>query len=194
MSQNSSLLSLPLELFLIVSTHLDVTDIENLAMTCKDMSNFVRRVFVTRVVMPLSEHSMAQLGGSSGRCVLSLASSVNIRLWGERGYEEMLKKMNLKFVKNVKFVGNNYSVGFGEGEGLISGYKSIMENIFLCKKFVRKLDISIDSSEECYRQLDRLKEMPCLEELCLRSSGLRAQFNETMPEDRTLNRAFRSQP
>jgi len=125
-----------------------------------------------------------QVSGSRGRYVLSLTSSLNIRLWEEGEYEAILNKMNLTYVKHVKFVGNNYSVGCSGGGGLINGYKSIMENVFLCKQYVRKLDISIDSSEECSMLLNRLKEMPCLEELCLRSSGFIAQWNQTRP---TLN-------
>merc|ERR1712013_267662 len=122
--------------------------------------------FVPRVVLPLSEKNMELL---EDRFVLSLSSNVNIRLWGvSHEFEDILKKMNLSHVKEVKFVGNNYSVC---GGGLTSIYKKTLGNIFLCKKFIRKLDISIDSSEECYRQLKRLNEMPFLEELSLRSSG-----------------------
>jgi len=185
-SQLSELLSLPQELFLSISVFLDIKDVENLGRVCKDLDNLVKRTFLLRVVLPLSEQSLKQLGGPGGRYILSLSSSVNIRLWGEGGYEEMLKKnMNLKYLKEVKFVGNNYSYEFRGG--LISGYKSILQNILFSKKYLRKIDISIDSSEECYRQLQRLKEMPYLEELCLRSSGLRRQYNETMPEERKLN-------
>ena len=185
-SQECILLSLPLEMFLYVIAHLDVRDVESLGMTCKDLKNLTRRLFVPRVVLPLSEESMVMLGGPAGRFVLSICSSVNLRLWENKEFEDMLRRMNLQHVKEVKFVGNNYS-NHKDGEGLIRAYKSVLKNIFLTKKYIRKLDISIDSTEECYRQLERLKEMPNLEELCLRSSGLRAQFNEIMPEERTLN-------
>ena len=189
-SQISELLSLPLELFLSICVFLDVKDVENLGRVCKDLDNLVKRTFLPRVILPLSEQSLRQLGGPGGRFILSLSSSVNIRLWGEGGFETMLREnMNLKYLKEVKFVGNNYSVEYRGG--LISGYKNIMKNILFNKKYLRKIDISIDSSEECYRQLQRLKDLPYLEELSLRSSGLGGQFNRTMPEGRKLNQMLK---
>jgi len=190
-SQDCILLSLPLEIFLSVTIHLDVSDVESLGMTCKDLNNMIRRIFVPRVVLPLSEKNMELLGGPAGRFVLSICSSVNIRLWAKTEFEEMLKKINLKYVKEVKFVGNNYN-NLKDGGGLISTYKSVMNKIVLRKKFVRKLDISIDSTDECYMHLEKLKEMPFLEELCLRSSGHRAQWNEIMPQERTLNELLKN--
>ena len=185
-SQISELLSLPLELFLSICVYLNVRDVENLGRVCKDLNNLVKRTFLPRVILPLSEQSLRQLGGPGGRFILSLSSSVNISLWGEGGFETMLREnMNLKYLKEVKFVGNNYSLEFRGG--LISGYKNIMKNILFNKKYLRKIDISIDSSEECYRQLQRLKDLPYLEELSLRSSGLRSQETRTMPEGRNLN-------
>jgi len=182
-SQKTELLALPLEIFLNFSVYLDIKDIENLRMVCKDLANLVNKTFIPRVVLPLSQKSLNHLGG---RFILGLFSNVNIRLWGEGGFETLLKtRMNLKYLKEVKFVGNNYSLVYRGG--LISGYLSIMKNIFLSKKYVRKLDISIDSSEECYEQLQRLKKMTFLEELCLRSSDFRSQYNRTMPEGRGLN-------
>merc|ERR1719322_52921 len=79
-SQNFSLLSLPLEIFLIITTYLDVKDVENLGTTCEDLSNLVRRVFVPKVVLPLSAQNMELLEGPNGRFVLSLCSTINIRL------------------------------------------------------------------------------------------------------------------
>ena len=82
----------------------------------------------------MSEQSLSQLGGPGGRFILSLSSSVNIRLWGEGGFETILREnMNLKYLKEVKFVGNNYSLEFRGG--LISGYKNIMNKLGLsCAK------------------------------------------------------------
>jgi len=178
-SQSCILLSLPLEMFLSVVAYLGVKDVENLGMTCKGLNNLTRRIFVPRVLLPLSEKNLDLL---DGRFVLSLSSNVSIGLWGVNNeYEQMLKKLNLIYVKEVKFVGNNYKVNYG---GLTSSYKRILGNIFLSKKFVRKLDISIDSTEECYRQLQSLKEMPFLNELCLRSSG---GFSQAQIYERTLN-------
>jgi len=191
-SQDCVLLSLPLEIFLSVTAHLDVRDVESLSMTCKDLNNMIRRIFVPRVVLPLSEQNMQLLGGPAGRFVLSLCSSLNIRLWASTEFEELLNKMNLQYVKDVKFVGNNYNNLEDGGGGLITAYKNVMKNIVLHKKFVRKLDISIDSSHECYMQLERLKEMPFLEELCLRSSGFRSQWNQIMPQERTLSELLKN--
>jgi len=193
-SQDFRLLFLPLEIFLKVTTYLNVNDIQNLGMTCKDLNNLVARSFVPRVVLPLSERNMELLGGPNGRFVLSLRSNVNIRLWGwgsEGGFEEMLKKMNLTYLKEVQFVGKNYNYKSIDGGGLITAYKSVMRNIFLEKSFIRRLDISIDSSEECFSQLKRLKEMSFLEELCLRSSDFRWQHNIIMPNEIPLNKLLK---
>jgi len=181
-SQNCILLSLPLEMFLSVVVHLDVRDVESLGMTCRDLNNMMRTIFVPRVVLPLSEQNMEII---DGRFVLSLSSNVIIKLWGVNNeFEKILEKMNLTHVKEVKFIGNNYKV---HGGGLSSTYKRALGNMFLGQKYVRKLEISIDSSEECYNQLQRLKEMPFLEELCLRSSG---GFS-MVPCDRTLNEVLK---
>jgi len=193
-SQNFSLLSLPLEIFLIITTYLDVKDVENLGTTCEDLSNLVRRVFVPKVVLPLSAQNMELLEGPNGRFVLSLCSTINIRLLGLKGeFESMLKRnMNLKYLKEIKFIGNNYYYNNDDvGGGLIPAYKSVMRNIFLTKHFVRKLDISFDNSEECFKQLQGLKKMLFLEELSLRSSDFRPQFNEMLYEERNLNEILR---
>jgi hypothetical protein len=170
--QDSGLIFLPLEILLDITTHMDTSDVENLGRTCKDLQLLVNMTFVTRVVLPLSEKNMEKLGG---RFVLSLSSSVNIRLWEDGVFERLLKSMNLKYLKEVKFVGSNYrDVWRG---GLSTGYRSILRNIFFRKKYIRKLDLSMDSSEECYKLLESLKGMAHLEELSLRSSRFRSSHN-----------------
>jgi len=185
--QESELFSLPLEILIEITTHIDTSDVENLGRTCKDLELLVNMTFVSRVVLPLSEKNMERLGG---RFVLSLCSSVNIRLWGDGVFESLLKSMNLKYLKEVKFVGNNYrNVSRG---GLSTGYKSILRNIFLNKKYIRKLDLSLDSSEEYYKLLERLRGMPHLEELCLRSSRFRCSHSGSKQEEKTLNQVLRN--
>ena len=137
LKQNSKLLYLPLEIFISITSQIDVSDVENLARTCKDLNVLVNRTFITQVVLPLSVMNMEKLGGRNGRYVLSLSSNANIRLWNEGEFECMLQGMNLKYLKEVKFVGNNY--GVMSGGGLIRGYKSIMKNIFHSKRYVRKM-------------------------------------------------------
>lgn len=179
----------------MVTTHLNVKDVQNLSMTCKDLNNLVARIFVRRVMLPLSARNMEMLGGPNGRFVLSLRSRENIRLWGwgtEGRVEAMLMKMNLTYLKEVEFVGNNYNFNkIIDGWGLISAYNSVMKNILLRKSFIRKLDILVDSSEECYIQLQRLKKMSFLEELCLRSRDCMWQHNIRTPNEITLNKLLK---
>ena len=96
-------LSLPLEIFVSITTLIDVIDVENLTRTCKDLHMLVNKTFITRVVLPLSVKNMENLGGRNGRYVLSL--STNAILWDEDEFECTMKSMNLKYLKEVKFAG-----------------------------------------------------------------------------------------
>jgi len=87
---------------------------------------------------------------------------------GKGTFEKHLKKLKLKYVKDVKFIGPNYG-GHEYALLLTQQYKSTLRNVFLSKKFIRKLEISADSTQECYEYLGLLKNMKFLKELILRS-------------------------
>ena len=189
-NQKSFIEKLPLELMLLITFHLDLRDVENLSRTCTLLEAVITNNFVTNVIMPLSESNLQKLN-RSGRNILSLTSSVNIRMWNwndEKQYERMLSKLKLKYVKEVKFIGPNYDMRWEGTGGLIPGYISIVNNVFLSKKFIRKLEISVDNSPDCLDYLNKLKTLPCLTDLSIRSSDIRSTTPAFKQSKITLNR------
>ena len=88
----------------------------------------------------------------------------------------------------MKFIGPNYDLRREGSGGLIPGYISIINNVFLSKKFIRKLEISVDNSPECLDYLNKLKTLPCLTDLSIRSSDIRDCRPNFKQSDITLNR------
>ena len=95
--------------------------------------------------------------------------------YGRGNFENLLKDMKLKYVRNVKFIGTNYGTNDHRGL-LIPLYKSAMRNIFINKEFIQKLEISVDTSQECFNYLGKLKNMKFLKKLILRSSQREALY------------------
>ena len=79
----SKLVSLSVELLLKITTDFEVEDVENLGKTCIDLNIKINSLFITRLVLPLSQSNFKKLGGRSGRFILSLTSSLNVRIWNQ---------------------------------------------------------------------------------------------------------------
>jgi len=181
----TGLLDVPVELIFMIISELGIKEVGSLSKTCRYFYNFVNDNFVKEVLLPLSSENMPKVSGENGRHILRLSSNVNIRWW-QSGFEGMLNSLKLKYLKEIKFVGPNYYTS-GDKTFLLDEYKKILSSVVLTKSHLRRIDISLELTEQYCTILQQLKRLPRLEELCLRPH----RFNQRRDTVLSLNQVLK---
>ena len=159
--QESPLVKLPREIMVMIISLIPARAVGALARSCKGLEDFVNQNYVESVILPLSLGNMRKLGA---RSVLNLTSSIYLGIWEEGQYMAIIRKMNLKQVKRLKFNGPNF-MGSNFKADLSKQYVEALSYYIAHGENLESLDMLVDSSVEVMEVIKSVALLPRLEEV-----------------------------